>query len=101
MARSILLLTSLTISKNFHVEKIIQKPLFIPETTSLSMQLNQFRQSSTQMALVVDEYGGTQGIITLEDTIETLLGVEIVDEYDEVKDMRKLARELWKKRRKD
>ncbi len=66
---------------------------------SVADVLDEFIKRKQHIFLVVDEYGGTQGIITLEDTIETLLGVEIVDEYDEVKDMRQLARELWKKRR--
>ncbi len=46
------------------------------------------------MAIVVDEYGGTSGLITLEDLIETLLGMEIVDESDSVEDMQVLARRL-------
>jgi CBS domain containing-hemolysin-like protein len=48
--------------------------------------------------LVVDEYGGVKGLLTLEDLIETLLGLEIVDEGDEEVDMQKLARRLWRRR---
>jgi CBS domain containing-hemolysin-like protein len=50
------------------------------------------------LMLVVDEYGGVEGIITLEDVLETLLGIEIVDEKDNAVDMQKEARRLWKRR---
>lgn len=68
------------------------------ESMSLSHVFNELLRSRVHMMLVVDEYGGVEGIITLEDVLETLLGLEIVDEKDEAVDMQKEARRLWRKR---
>lgn len=64
----------------------------------LSDLLEFFLDHRQHIALVVDEYGGTKGLVTLEDVVETLLGMEIVDEMDKVEDMQSLARRQWEKR---
>ena len=73
----------------------------VPDTKSVASTLDEFIQRREHIFLVVDEYGGTAGIITLEDAIETLLGVEIVDESDSVEDMRKLATQIWEQRKQE
>ncbi|HLK24842.1 MAG TPA: HlyC/CorC family transporter [Caulobacteraceae bacterium] len=63
------------------VAAIAREPWFIPETTKLKEQMNAFRRRRTHFALVVDEYGALQGLVTLEDIIEEIVG-EIEDEHD-------------------
>ena len=61
--------------------EIARSPYFVPETTTLSEQLDMFRQKQEHFALVVDEYGALQGLVTIEDILEEIVG-EIEDEYD-------------------
>jgi CBS domain containing-hemolysin-like protein len=70
----------------------------LPNTSSIQACFEIFMEKRSHIMLVVDEYGSMEGILTLEDILETLLGIEIVDEGDKIDDMRKLARRLWKKR---
>ncbi len=76
----------------------IRPIIAIPDTLMLSKAMNKLIKDRSHIMLVVSEYGSVQGIITLEDAIETLLGLEIVDEKDKDVDMQKLARKLWRKR---
>ncbi len=71
------------------------------ETYRLQRVLDMLLQERAHIMLVVNEYGSVLGIITLEDVIETALGLEIVDEKDRAVDMQHVARRLWKKRVKD
>lgn len=71
---------------------------FVSELDSLSQLFDTLHLNQQHLAIVVDEYGGTSGLVTLEDLIETLLGLEIVDESDSEVDMRELARKRWEKR---
>ena len=66
----------------FHVEKILRPAVFIPESKGLNMLLKEFRASRNHMALVVDEFGGVSGLITIEDVLEEIVG-EIDDEHDQ------------------
>lgn len=72
--------------------------LFLPETVPLSTVFDRFFRERQHIAIVVNEHGGTEGLVTLEDLIETIMGMEIVDETDNVKDMRILARKKWVER---
>ncbi len=65
------------------IVKVAMKPYFIPETTTLDEQMREFLTRRTHFALVVDEYGALQGLITLEDILEEIVG-EITDEFDVV-----------------
>lgn len=66
------------------IEKVAMKPYFIPDTTTLDEQMREFLARRTHFALVVDEYGALQGLITLEDILEEIVG-DITDEFDVVK----------------
>lgn len=70
----------------------------VPDAARLDQVMDRFIREQRHAMLVVDEFGGTSGLITLEDCIETLLGVEIVDETDSTADMRELARRLMERR---
>lgn len=65
----------------------------IPETASLNVALEKFLKRRQHIFVVVDEYGGVSGLITMEDVLETILGAEIMDEADKVQDLRKFASE--------
>lgn len=70
-----------------------QKPVFVIETFSVFRLLNLFTEKKTHIAAVLNEYGDYIGIVTLEDALESLLGKEIVDEFDSCEDMQKLAQQ--------
>jgi magnesium and cobalt exporter, CNNM family len=77
----------------------LAKPIqVVPETASFYQVFETLLGQRTHIALVVDEYGGLAGVVTIEDVIETLLGIEIVDESDKETDMQAAARAQWERR---
>jgi len=74
--------------------------LMVPDTIPLPSLFEKLLDSREHIAVVVDEYGGVDGVVTMEDVLETLIGLEIVDEMDSVKDMRAMARAKWEARAK-
>ncbi len=81
--------------------KEIKRPLpQFNEEMTVGDIFDQLLKQKSQISIVIDEYGCFQGILTLEDVIETIFGLEIIDENDEVTDMQQYARERWKQRQK-
>ena len=75
-----------------------RKMKIVPDVTNLILLLEQFLSEGEHIAMVVNEYGGIEGIVTMEDIVETLLGIEIVDETDVTIDMQAMARQKWTQR---
>jgi len=69
---------------NFDIEEIIRPSVIIPETKKLNVLLSEFKSGRNHLAVVVDEYGGVSGLITIEDVLEQIVG-DIIDEHDSVK----------------
>jgi CBS domain containing-hemolysin-like protein len=80
------------------LKDVKRKITVAPNSITLFSMWEKLLDNKEHIALIVDEYGGVDGIVTMEDIIETLLGLEIVDEKDTVTDMQKYARERWKTR---
>ena len=78
---------------NAKIRDFSREVFFILENTPLDTTLSRFLNRRQHLFIVVDEYGGIEGIITMEDVVETMLGVEIVDEVDKVVDLRQLAKQ--------
>ncbi len=81
-AKDLLKYVGHTIPEDLTIAKIMRKTLYVPETQSCGDLFKAMNESRTQFAVVVDEYGGTAGIVTLEDVLESIVG-NIQDEYDE------------------
>ncbi|MCJ7754373.1 MAG: CBS domain-containing protein [Thermoanaerobaculales bacterium] len=81
-----------------HLSSIKRDITVVHESFPISELFNQILKNREHIALVVDEYGGMAGIVTMEDVMETLLGLEITDESDSTVDMQALARKNWELR---
>jgi CBS domain containing-hemolysin-like protein len=83
---------------NLTLKDIKKEIVIVPDTKPVFSLWEQLLEKKEHFALVVDEYGGMDGVVTMEDIIETLVGFEIVDEKDTITDMQQFAKERWKER---
>ncbi len=91
LAKDLLRLTTATHKERFDIREYMRPAVFVPESKRLNVLLKEFRHNRNHMAIVVDEYGGVSGLVTIEDVIEQIVG-EIDDEFD-VEDDRNIRKE--------
>ena len=87
-----------TDSKNFSIAPLLRKAMFVPETVKADLLLKRMQKRKQSMAIVIDDHGGTSGIVTVEDLVEQVVG-ELYDEYDKDEDeirIEKLAPDRWR-----
>ncbi len=80
------------------LDALAREIMVVPDALSISALLDRLLDRLDHIAMVVDEYGGFAGIVTMEDVVETLLGMEIVDEADTIQDLQEWARQQWTRR---
>ncbi|MDR0430550.1 MAG: CNNM domain-containing protein [Tannerellaceae bacterium] len=86
---------------NLTLKEIKREIVVLPETINVYKAWEKLIQLKEHVSIVVNEYGGMEGIVTVEDIIETLMGIEIVDEKDTISDMQQYALEKWENRQKE
>ena len=83
---------------NMLLKEVKREVMMVDHAMKLPVVLDEMVESKEHFALVTDRYGGVAGLVTMEDIMETLLGREIMDEFDGIKDMQAYAREQWRQR---
>lgn len=96
--RQDVLLTAARGAVDTKLSEIQRELIAVPDTLALPALFDRLLDTREHLALVCDEFGGTAGVVSMEDLIETLLGFEIVDEVDSVEDMQEHARQRWLER---
>ena len=95
-----ILLKAVKRGKKTVLEKLKRELLRVPAEMDLQELFETLLKTNAHLALVQDKYGGTAGVVSLEDVVETLIGLEIVDEADTIADLQALARSKWEERTK-
>ncbi|MEL7061699.1 MAG: hemolysin family protein [Acidobacteriota bacterium] len=101
LARQVLRAAARGIDPDTTLEQFRRSVMFLPETLAVSQAIRKMTEEREHLAMVTDEYGGISGLVTMEDLMETVLGVEILDESDRVVDLREEAARVRDRRLQD
>ena len=82
------------------LDSFVREILVVPGHSVLRDVFNRLMERKEHIAVIIDEYGGMSGLLTMEDIVETILGLEIMDEFDTIEDLQQLARKQWRRRAK-